>query len=698
MYFLRKILVNTIIIALAMNSSAYAQTQLHQGPSQINGSNSKENILDKATSSLNTKLSREAQKAVDTISQEVIPGLGASIISMAFATMLGITLVAKCRSMPSALTFSGTSALWIASELSNWNGYNIRIENVDRFGKFSEKDIKEQKELMKKIVLVAKKAKKLQSTLGDRLYLLKGVKTLEDLKNIKGVQDDKDNIESFIKETLVLRSDIKKMKDIFEVYFDEQYDHYKKIISSLSSIQETTEKKAKNTKIAAVGFALASALAFAEHFNLLKAKGACFSEAKKVPSSMWDLLINKAYAEEKKGNAFYDGKTIEIEPKFANLDKIGILAGAGLGAAYLAFKMKFLKKILGSGMSRGIVFAILAGTAYFSAEKLQNFSSYFDQKMDEVESFRSSVAQRLTQVKNSADNALSFMNFVEGKVLPFIQKSLDKKNEEVIKSTKENFESQINHKRDKIKEKKEQSQYAVPSLFPINSSKQLFKTLSQTLFLNLNAQNHSTPKSSCFVRTKDFIKMDKACNCHQSKSCLNYHLTDFSKPNSKIGKLLYRQTKNYLNNINGHLSGYSEMTKGNLNIFSKKGKGFTNLSDQILSQSNQNTKKVKSLVQQQTSLLIKSIPSKLLKNSFKTPLDKNKKQKNSRPKRNIVTDQGNNELKISKSGTFINQTKVNVKEVSKNINYKINDIHKSRHQDIFKIISRRYERKILLNP
>jgi hypothetical protein len=566
-------------------------------------------------------LENEKKKGLEVLNTEVIPGFATSLTSMAFASFLGITLVLKCRSQPSAMVFSGASALWIASELANWNGYKIKIDNIDKFGTPNEDLAAEQEKLMIKIKELSLKVNKLIKDLKVSADILREVKTLDDLDKLKD-NTEGTQLKLIVTEVLSLRENIKILKAQYKVFFDEQYLNYKQVFDSMDQIKETTKTKARNTKLAATGFALASALAFAEHFNIIKGNGACFAQVERK-TQFSDLFISTAYAaetvKEKEQNKFvknnlYDGKTAQISSPIANLDKIGILAGGGMAAAYLGFKMKFLNKILASGMSRGIVFGILAGMAYFSGLKLGEFSDYLQEKLTEVEDLRTAISERLHIADKALDDIITFMSYVNLTVIPFIDRYIDKVQEDVDDYIDDLPQTLIDQEKDKLLEKvtdevkddvKEDIQEIKEELenvptediksdledkvkditLPVsynNQSKEInmselppknsfINMLMNTLFQNVTAATPAKQRlTSCYTYANNFLTQDTKCICRKSNSCITFGLPNIKNDDSKLSNFLTSSTQKYMSNVNGYLNGHGDVAMKRLEGLTKE--------------------------------------------------------------------------------------------------------------------------------
>lgn len=698
MLYFRQIIVLVIVKVLFLNSMAYAQSTVQQATEIANGTNNqvesfptrenlaqfteseKENLREGGLSDETIEktnrgdaqvaldhINAKKDEAIEVVTKEAIPGLGASIISTAFATFLGITLIKHCRSQPSALAFSGTSALWVVSELANWNGYKIKVENIDKLGKLNSDELSVQRQLMLKIRELARKAKALQGELSEDRDILSSISNLEDLEQFKNNKNIL-KIKTLVTDVVQLRHDINELKEKYEIIFDRQYNSYKQVIKSLNQIQETTEKKAKNTKIAAAGFALSSALAFAEQFNIIKGNGACFAQNDSF--KLLDFFISRAYAQ---GNV-YDGKTLKIEEGLANLDKIGILAGAGLGAAYVGFKMKFLNKILSSGLARGIIFGAMAGVAFLSSQKLQKFAKYLEEKINEIESLRTAISERLNRVSNTADNIINFMGYVETKVLPFIENKLKNiPTEDQAALIEEAKEEVLNEQMSYLKTSFEQ----VVSLF----------------IPNLHANKGL--ESQCFVRTKDFFLIDKDCKCRKRNQCLSYEINDFSIPNSKFSLFLSKQTRDFMNNANGYFYGHQNVALKNLTQFSDKKEKILQLRSHILKTNNQNSDQVKNAIEREISSIMKSIPEESLKN-YSVPLEAPSKKS---PTIFKGFDDDKSTTKVLNEESIYSDQVINSQDVKvkPKVKYKINDVHKNKKLDLFKIISKRYNSKFLYN-
>lgn len=674
--------------------------------------NGKDGSINKAKPKIQKFLSQEKASAQAALNKEVIPGFASSITSMAFASFLGITLITRCRTMPSAVVFSGASAFWIASELANWNGYKLKVENIDTFGTPNAQHAAEIEKIMLKIKRLSNNANLLAKDLKGSLDILRDVESIDDLEKIKGNGEVK-KLKALAIEVLSIKENIKILKNNFKVYFDDQYLNYKQVYDSINQVKETTDKKAKNTKIAATGFALASALAFAEHFNLIKANGKCF--AKHNNSHFLDLFIDQAYA------AKQSEKTLQTGTLASNLDKIGILAGVGLGAAYAGFKMKFLDKILASGMSRGVVFGILAGIAYFSGVKLKEFSDYLKEKTTFVDELRTAISERLHLAEKAAGDIVSIMSYVKLTVIPFIEEHFDKIKLNINDAMEDLPKEQINELKDKIKEEiknskekvKNKIENTVPNTSLLYRLERRFKNytevnfimdkLANSLFPNVSAMKMPSKfQTSCYILTKSFIKEDKACNCSKNNTCLNYKLPQINKSDSKLSSFLSKSANQYMSNINGHLNGYGDTAFKRLDLLTKVNGYYQNVSNQMIVASGVDKEKVSGIIERQVKELIGSIPKDIIKNDpIKASMSrlenptKYKKQRAIKKLKRLIN---------FKENTTLNTQSAN--ELSSGDNdfyghdysqFKPNDIHKKEDLNLFDIISNRYERHFQVN-
>ena len=403
--------------------------------------NNPEEGQEKITKSINNFVEDEKKEAKNMAMQSAIPGLGSSIIGLTFSAFLGPLVLIKCRTQPSALVFGGTSIAWIGLEMMSWNNYKFEYEKLTKLG--DVKGItKDGKKLSSKVIRLYEEIKQdVESSVeSSEMDSFDTAKVAID-KNLSSAQG---KIEE-------LRVAVKEFQVEFQKFSDTQISTLETLKKSIVLIKDNTKIKSRNATFAAIGFATASGLAFAEQFNMIGPPGGkCLAPNTSERSSnnrlldAFNWIIPSAHADMKK-------------TAMANFDKIGIPIGAGLLVAYLAFKAKFLNPIYASGTSRGITFGVMAAIAGIAAWKMKKFVKYLEEKIEILEELIITLKRRLDKTEDLLSRADKFMDFVGSVIIPqaknFLEQadSLVKETENMI-SENEVLKEQVENKINDLKE------------------------------------------------------------------------------------------------------------------------------------------------------------------------------------------------------------------------------------------------------
>ncbi len=462
----------------------------------------------------------------DGVMKELVPGLAASVIGLSFASLLGIVIGFRCSSVPSALAFTGTSAAWVALEMMIWKGYDINMKDI--------KTLQEASKIPDKV-----KAKI------NRIKVV--VESLESGFKASGLA----NYESFLEQK---NSEIEELKSIvneIKVYLrsqkDKQFGSLKSIQESIALAAETSRKKAKNAKIAAIGYTASAGIAAAEAFSAFGLAASCTGEGKALFQQVLHFLIPSAQA----GFA-----------SVGDLDKIGIPVGAGLAAAYLSFEQKFADKIYTNPTSRAVVFTAMAGIAFLAATKLKKAADFLDKQAHEMSVFTKTIEDAIEGKQVKFTSLSSLVLSLKEDLLPKVQKIIEtaevkkeeldqlkdmiKEGAEDIKEGKfdlaQELEAQIDSKVEaelsetksevtaQIEEAKQDLQTQIPGddFLSSNESYKLFD------FFISKAQAATSPFAiprSCFRRTRTFLSMDENCSCSKAQKCAkSYFPTNLKIP------------------------------------------------------------------------------------------------------------------------------------------------------------------------
>jgi hypothetical protein len=471
------------------------------------------------------------------IFKDSIPGLASSVIGLGFASFMGIVIGVKCRTQPSALAFAGSSAAWVGLELMNWNNYKLEMNKLKKLGAAPQEFAKLEKILAK----IQNDVKALKPH-ADKL---KDEDTLEE--GISGVGT----------QLTALRKNIEDLKALMQRLDSNQIEALRSLTKSLEAATEVTKKKARNAKIAAVGFTAASAVAVMESFNAFGGGGNCFSTARnnkyKLFRNSLELLFPESFA---------------FSVSIGDLDKIGIPLGAGGAAAYLAFEGQFLDKIYANGWSRSLIFGIMAGNAYYASAKLKKATEFLDAQAKEVRIFTDFFDKRLKQGINLIDTPIDLIEYAENQIIPKALLLVEKYNEgkDALESADEVISSVgnlIDENKDKIQEispdqlkeivenetgesvediqsqiddvkNTDLSEFGIDefvSHYSRPSSPSLIDFFIPQAFAMSSPENKVRP--SCFVLRPEFLKLDKSCQCIQKKSCTQANFVEL-KPVKEV--------------------------------------------------------------------------------------------------------------------------------------------------------------------
>ncbi|MAF78159.1 MAG: hypothetical protein CME63_00135 [Halobacteriovoraceae bacterium] len=449
--------------------------------------------------------------------ETLIPGLASAVIGLGFASLFGVVVGIKCRNQPSALAFAGTSAAWAGLEMMIWKGYQVEMDDIQTLMDATKipdkisKNVTEMRSIIQKLEADIKTA---NASNYDQI-LQKNKKELNRLKEM----------------ALSLRDYLNKAKD-------SQFGAVRSIQQSLELAAETTEKKSKNAKVAAIGFTAAAGVATAETFKAFGDGGKCFgskSVFNQATQKILDFIIPSAHA------------------KFANigdLDKIGIPLGAGLGAAYLHFEKSFADKVFNSAPTRAAVFLAMAALAYYASTKLKEASEFLRKQANEMNVFATSIENALNNLNAGFDSVQEIINEIKNQLLPAYDELVENlKNSEEIKNAISEVKDKINSTdtqalTEDIKQmissevsENEQSinegiQKAKSELSQIDSSEYklpqtTFHPILDFLFTDAYASHPGFQvKPSCFKRSRYYLKMDEDCSCLKNKTCMKTHFPE----------------------------------------------------------------------------------------------------------------------------------------------------------------------------
>lgn len=450
------------------------------------------------------------QKSVEIekgVTRDLIPGLTSAVIGLGFASMLGLVVGVRCRSMPSALAFAGTSAAWVGLEMSIWKGYQIEMDDI--------KTLQNAGKIPEKVEAEIARIKKLVKSLGD------GFK-------VSGLDDFEAYLKTKESEINELKAIAVNLKDYLKNIKDKQFGALRSLQKSLELAAETSEKKARNAKIAAIGFGASAGVAVAEAFNVFGASGNCLTKTSSHFERVLGLFFATAHA------AFAN---------VADLDKIGIPVGAGLGAAYLLFEKKFADKIYASGTSRAVVFTSMAGLAYLASSKLKKSAEFLRKQAHEMDVFTTVVEDALKGKQVDFTSASELIDSLKQDLLPKVEALIDTAKEKIpseeelkelaagvkddVKAKASEFEDTIKHELDlKASEIAAAITEAKEKVDVKFNTEDFSSKLNSTSMLNwLIPEAHANIPSalqiprSCFRLSGGWPMMDESCGCGKTKSC-----------------------------------------------------------------------------------------------------------------------------------------------------------------------------------
>ena len=347
---------------------------------------------------VNSFVGKKQEEAKDILMQDAIPGLGASVLGLTFSTFLAPLVLMKCWSQTSAKVFGITGVAWVGLELMSWNNYKFEYEEISKLGD-TQKVSKEVQEIAQKII-------RIYNEIQDKMNAMNIVSIDQASSVIDG------NLQFLQDKVSELRVLVKQFQKQFVQFSDDQINIMTKLRDSFVLIRDHTKNKVKNASIAGVGFATASALAFAEKFNLIGAAGG-------------RCVANEGISSNRNGD-FLNLSDIFFPPAIAgakefamsNFDKLGIPIGGGILAAYLIFKAKFMNPIISSSLSRGITFGIMAGIAGVAAWKMKEFVKYLDEQIKLIDDILAAFRRRVGKTEDLIDRGDDFLQFVEQIIIP----------------------------------------------------------------------------------------------------------------------------------------------------------------------------------------------------------------------------------------------------------------------------------------
>ncbi len=479
----------------------------------IADSNQRQKLADRVNQYANKK-NTEINEGLE---QSVVPGLASAVIGLAFSSLLGVVIGVKCSNQPSALAFAGTSAAWAALEMMIWKGYQVNMDDIQTLVNATE--------IPKKITKEVDEIKAIIKSIEDDIKTT-GVDNYDSV-----LERNKPKLKQLQEKALALRDYLNKAKD-------SQFGAVRSIQESLELAAETSKKKAKNAKIAAIGFTAAAGIATAETFKAFGDGGKCFNAKGGFIPQVLDFLSTPAYA----GFA-----------SIGDLDKIGIPLGAGLGVAYLGFEKTFANQIFNSAPSRAAIFLAMAGIAYYASVKLEEASEFLAKQAAEMDIFATSIENALSKLNSGFNSVQELINEIKTQLLPAFDDLLENvKNNQKVKDSLAALQGKIeeakaNGSTDQLKsdlsdelktlvnQELNQSESDIQKtinegkadLSNITSSEYLTKTVSLIdLFDFLIPDVHASFKGlsinpSCFKRGKNFPVMDENCSCLKNRSCMS---------------------------------------------------------------------------------------------------------------------------------------------------------------------------------
>jgi len=462
---------------------------------------------------INSYANKKNNEIYEGANETVVPGLASAVIGLAFASLLGVVVGVKCYNQPSALTFAGTSAAWAGLEMMIWQGYQVDMKDIETLMDATEIPNNISKEVQEMKAIVSKLEQDLKSA------------NIENYDQL--LKDNEKQFNTLEAKALKLRDYLNKAKD-------SQFGAVRSIQESLELAAETSEKKSKNAKVAAIGFTAAAGVATAETFKAFGDGGKCFGNNKTVLLQRFFRLLLKY--------------TPSAHAGFANLgdlDKIGIPVGAGLGAAYIHFEQSFADKIYNSAPTRAAVFLAMAGLAYYASTKLKEASVFLRKQADEMNIFATSLENALGNLSAGFDSAQELIFEIKQQLLPAYDELLETiKTNQQIKDSLAEVENQVNELKgselssdiqNMVNQELSQNETDINSAIneaksevsAIGSAEYLYKKTSFLNFLDYLLPSavasytglQITP--SCFKRGKYYPLMDKDCSCQRNNRCMS---------------------------------------------------------------------------------------------------------------------------------------------------------------------------------
>ncbi len=489
------------------------------------GDKEQQQLLSQRVNNYANKKNTEITQGVE---KDVVPGLASAVIGLAFSSLLGVVIGVKCSNQPSALVFAGTSAAWAALEMMIWKGYKINMKDIETLTNATTIPNKMTKEVEEMKAIIASIEKDIKNSSEDT-YESALSRNEEKLKKLK-------------QKAQSLRDYLNKAKD-------SQFGAIRRIQESLELAAETSQKKSKNAKIAAIGFTAAAGVATAESFKSFSDGGKCFTSG----MSYQRILINKLLG-------LWVPSAHAAFANVADLDKIGIPLGAGLGAAYIHFEKTFANKIFNSAPSRAAIFLAMAGIAYYASMKLQKASEFLRKQANEMDVFATSVEEGLSKLNSGVDSVQSLIYEIKDQLLPAYDELVESiKNNEDIQETLEGIKGQVADAKeqalsadvqaligkelsDNEKEIGETIEKGKSELSDIDSSEYVTKKITSLDFLDMMeffiptahaAYGGLRVTPSCFKRGRSLPVMDEDCSCLKKRRCLSSRFPSLLKIKKK---------------------------------------------------------------------------------------------------------------------------------------------------------------------
>lgn len=514
---------------------------------------------DKFKSRLNTYANNKGKEIEAGVMNDLVPGLGSAVLGLAFASLLGIVVGVRCYNQPSALAFAGTSAAWVGLEMMIWKGYQINmddintLQNATKIPQYVEKKIARVKKIIGDLETEFKKQ--------DPKELAEGFESF--------LADNKEKVDE-------LRGIAEEIRGYLKTAKDRQFGALRSIQESIALAAETSKKKSRNAKVAAIGYTAAAGLAAAEAFNVFNAGGTCVGKATpetpgtgylpKLHHSIVGLLV-KLYLQES-----YAGFA-----SVGDLDKIGIPLGGGLAAAYLGFEKTFADKIYSSPTGRGLVFLAMAGIAYLAYSKLEKAAAFLEKQANEMDIFVSAIEDKLSKLNASFPDGAELIRELKEELMPEVEEILnglaDKEGEikdllkkegdrlvdekigelglskeELEKQVKEQVNSELQFTQNDIAKELQGASSSIMS--ELNTSdlsgrlttwQQIENYLIPEALAATPGFKHKTPVG-CVVRTRGYVRLDEACNCRGIKKCIKTRYPTKLKmaKNNEFGAFSYK--------------------------------------------------------------------------------------------------------------------------------------------------------------